>query len=175
MRKVVGMAAVAVLVSAGLVFAQGGFSRIQERLTGYKEVPVISTTGHGQFTAKINHEETEVEYELSYADLEGSITQAHIHFAAPNNTGPVVVFLCTNLGNGPAGTPACPASPGSVSGVFNAASVLGNASGAGLEAGNLAELIGALRNNATYVNVHSTKWPAGEIRSQIEHSNRGGH
>jgi hypothetical protein len=175
MRKIVGMAAAAVLVSAALVFAQGGFNFIQETLTGYKEVPVISTTGHGHFTAKINHEQTEIEYELSYADLEGSITQSHIHFAAPNNTGPVVVFLCTNLGNGPVGTPACPASPGSVSGVINAASVLGNAASAGLEAGNLAELIGALRNKATYVNVHTTKWPAGEIRSQIAHDNRGGH
>jgi hypothetical protein len=29
------------------------------------------------------------------------------------------------------------------------------------------ELIKAIRAGATYVNVHSTTWPGGEIRSQI--------
>jgi hypothetical protein len=32
----------------------------------------------------------------------------------------------------------------------------------------MAELIRALRAGATYVNVHSSKWTGGEIRSQID-------
>jgi len=35
----------------------------------------------------------------------------------------------------------------------------------GLDTGELAELISALRAGATYVNVHSNRWPGGEIRS----------
>jgi hypothetical protein len=169
MRKVVlTTAGVALLASTGVTLAQGGFKRIREALSGFKEVPVISTTGSGSFTANINKEETQIEYELKYADLEGQITQAHIHFAAPNNTGPISVFLCSNLGNGPAGTQACPASPGSVEGVITAADVLGPA-GQGIEPEALGELIAAIRAGVTYVNVHTTKWPAGEIRSQITH------
>jgi len=39
-----------------------------------------------------------------------------------------------------------------------------------------AELIAAIRAGATYVNVHSTRWPGGEIRSQIDgNSGHGGH
>ena len=41
--------------------------------------------------------------------------------------------------------------------------------GQGIEAGALSELIDAIRDGKTYANVHSSKWPAGEIRSQITH------
>ena len=37
----------------------------------------------------------------------------------------------------------------------------------GIEAGNFEELAAALRAGHTYANVHSTKWPSGEIRAQI--------
>jgi hypothetical protein len=37
----------------------------------------------------------------------------------------------------------------------------------GIEAGNFAELVAAMRVGSTYANVHSTKWPGGEIRAQI--------
>jgi hypothetical protein len=37
----------------------------------------------------------------------------------------------------------------------------------GIEAGNFAELVAAMRAGSTYANVHSSKWPAGEIRAQI--------
>ena len=59
-------------------------------------------------------------------------------------SGPIVVFLCSNLGNGPTGTQMCPAAPATISGTFTAAGVLGGAAGQGLEAGNLEELIAAL-------------------------------
>lgn len=45
--------------------------------------------------------------------------------------------------------------------------------GQGIEAGALSELVAALRDGKTYVNVHTTKWPAGEIRSQITHDHGG--
>jgi hypothetical protein len=85
------------------------------------------------------------------------------------------VFLCTNLGNGPAGTQACPASPATISGVITAADVIGPTA-QGIEAGALDELIAAIRAGLTYVNIHTSTWPAGEIRSQITHDDgHGGH
>jgi CHRD domain-containing protein len=169
MKRVVAAAAVLVLViGTGIVFTQGGFQNITEQLTGLKEVQVISTTGHGEFHARISKDESEISWELSYADLEGAVQQSHIHFGPPNNTGGIAVFFCTNLGNGPAGTQLCPAPPATISGVITAANVIGPLT-QGIEAGALSELIDAIRDGKTYVNVHSAKWPLGEIRSQITH------
>ena len=37
---------------------------------------------------------------------------------------------------------------------------------------NYEELAAAMRNGSTYANVHSTKWPGGEIRAQINDRNK---
>jgi CHRD domain-containing protein len=171
MKRVVAAAAVLVLViGTGIVFTQGGFQNITEQLTGLKEVPVISTTGHGEFHARISKDESEISWELSYADLEGTIQQSHIHLGPPNNTGGISVWLCGNppIMNIPPGTQLCPAAPATISGVIVAGNVIGPVP-QGIEAGALSELIAAIRDGKTYANIHSSKWPAGEIRSQITH------
>lgn len=84
------------------------------------------------------------------------------------------MFLCTNLGNGPAGTQPCQAPPATISGKIVAADVSPNipatvgARTQGVNTGEIDELIKAIRAGATYVNVHSTTWGGGEIRSQID-------
>src|ERR1043165_3345597 len=55
----------------------------------------------------------------------------------------VSFFLCSNLGNGPAGTQACPAPPAEVTGVITPELVIGPA-GQGIEAGAFAEIVAAL-------------------------------
>lgn len=82
--------------------------------------------------------------------------------------GGISVFLCSNLGNGPAGTQACPAAPATISGTITPANVIGPAP-QGITAGQFSELIAAIRAGTTYVNVHSTSYPVGEIRAQLGH------
>ena len=77
------------------------------------------------------------------------------------------MFLCTNLGNGPAGTQACPPAPATVSGTIRPADVIGPA-GQGITAGEFDELVDAIRAGMTYANVHTTERPGGEIRAQLE-------
>jgi CHRD domain-containing protein len=172
MRKLTFLVSVAVVVvGSGIVFTHDGGSRsFRLSLRGLDEVPVISTTGRGTFRATINRDETAFSWRLTYADLEGTVTQAHIHFAAPNNTGPISLFLCSNLGNGPAGTQACPvpAATGgeAVEGVAMSEDVLGPVL-QGIEPGAIGELIAAIKDGKAYVNVHSTKWGGGEIRQQF--------
>ena len=93
--------------------------------------------------------------------------QAHIHFGQEAVAGGISAFLCTNQGNGPAGTQACPPAPATISGTIRAADVIGPA-GQGIAAGEFGELVRAMRAGVTYANVHSALVPGGEIRGQID-------
>jgi hypothetical protein len=96
------------------------------------------------------------------------VTQAHIHFGARNQFGAnISVFLCSNLGNGPAGTQPCPPAPATITGTVRPGDVIGPAP-FGIAPGEFDELMDAMEAGFTYVNVHSTKYPGGEIRAQIE-------
>lgn len=168
MRRLGVSIAVIALVSASTVALAQGFKKISEVLTGYEEtLSAVSTTGNGTFNARISNDGTRIDWELSYSDLEGAVLQSHIHFGQKGVTGPISVFLCTNLGNGPAGTQPCPAPPATISGTITAVDVTNLANERGISAGEMDELVAAIRAGVTYVNVHSTKWTGGEIRSQI--------
>jgi CHRD domain len=181
MKKLTALSIALISMAAVTLAFSDGFKNIKEFLIGYEEVPAVSTTGNGEFRARINRDETEIAYTLSYSALEGDVQQAHIHIGNVGVNGGITVFLCTNLGNGPAGTQPCPAAPATITGVIRAADVSPNipATAAariqGLDTGEFDELLAAIRAGATYVNVHSTRWPGGEIRSQIEHDHSDNH
>jgi hypothetical protein len=179
MRKV---ALLAVIVAAGVLSVgtvavaddDDGSGRNGGRLNGYQEVTSISTTGFGSFHWKLNRSEESIDYVLSYKDLESAVTQAHIHFAQRAANGGIVVWLCDgdpaaapNPPAPPARTPpVCPpASGGSVEGTVSRDDVL--AAGRGINAAEWEEFVAALVVGHTYANVHTTGWPGGEIRGQL--------
>ena len=174
MKWAVGVAVLAGAAAVGTVaVAGGGDQRIREDLVGYQEVPAISTVGNGTLKAKVDRNGEQISYRLSYADLEGAVQQAHIHIGQRAVNGQIVAFLCTNLGNGPAGTPTCPAAPATVESTIVPAEVVNTTNpppptaGQGIEAEAFDELVDAIKAGVTYANVHSTKWPGGEIRAQL--------
>src|SRR5438270_6741869 len=133
------VAAGALAIGIVTVALAGGGKSIREKLTGYQEVPALSTLGVGKFQASISRGANEIRYRLTYGGLESPATQSHIHFENRTNSGPIVVFLCTNLGNGPAGTQACPPNGGTISGTIRPADVGAGAAAPGLAAGELHE------------------------------------
>jgi len=158
--------------------------RIAQRLIGYEEVPSVSTGASAQFNATIVNSfpgipglttapAREIQWEMSYTALEGTVQQSHIHIGQKGVNGGISFFLCTNLGNGPAGTQPCPQGPATIRGTIRPEDVSPNiaaTAGArqqGLNTGEWDEFLAALRAGATYVNIHSSTWPGGEIRSQI--------
>ena len=177
--KVIAVLAVSALgvVAVSAVALAKDSSRFDTSLSGYEELPTLSTRANGTFEAKLNKDGSELAYTLSYegpfdgnaTGAASTVTQAHIHFGARATApaGNISAFLCSNLGNGPAGTPACPVTSGTVSGVIRPASIVGPA-GQGIAAGEFVELVRALRAGAAYANVHTTANPPGEIRGQIE-------
>jgi hypothetical protein len=154
---------------------------VQARLSGFNEVHfsggppatlrgAVSTAASGAFTARIDEQDDVIHYELRYQDLEGEVTQGHIHFGQRHTVGGIVVWLCQTEGT-PAPdevadvTPLCP-DEGTVTGTITPAQVL-TATGQGLDAEEFEELVRAIRAGAAYVNVHSSLFPPGEIRGHI--------
>lgn len=155
--------------------------KFRTRLSGYNEVHFIaaptpalrgavSTGASGSFRAEIDDRAQAIDYELSYQGLEGTVTQAHIHFGQRHTVGGIVVWLCQTAGTpAPAAvaavTPLCPES-GTVTGTIRPSQVLAVA-GQGIDPGEFAELLRAIRAGATYANVHSSLFPPGEIRGHL--------
>ena len=149
--------------------ADGEDRSLKANLLGFEEVPAISSTGSGEFRARVSHDESMFEYLLSYQDLETPVIMAHIHVGQKGVAAGISVWLCqTALYPGPAGTPFCPGpSSGTVAGVATAVSVIGP-SGQGVSPGEFGELLNAIRAGVAYANVHTTEHPGGEIRGQIK-------
>jgi hypothetical protein len=179
--KVTALAAVIALLGAGSYAIAGGGSKSFKGspLTGYEETPsTLSTTGTGSFTAKLSDDGDTLHYKLSYSGLEGNVTMAHVHFGARALSGGISFWLCetaTNPSPSPT-TPACPVPGGTVEGDITAAEVIGPL-GQGIEPMAFNEIVAAMRAGRAYANVHSSKWPSGEIRAQVNdrgrHGNRG--
>ena len=136
-------------------------------LHGYHEVPTVSTPAIGSFELDIARDDSSVAWTLSYANITGTVTQAHIHFAQEDVNGGIAVWLCDSPTNvGPGDTPTCPTPSGTVSGVIEPADVVGPA-GQGIAPGEFGELLDAIRAGVTYANVHSSTFGGGEIRGQL--------
>lgn len=168
MKRFTFVAAVVFMVTLGVSALPGGArdrkaNTLKANLIGFDEVPAISSTGTGELQIRIATDESSFDFELSYEGLEGATTTAsHIHLGQPAVIGGVSVFLC-----GGGGRPACTPTSGTFTGTVSAADVMGPA-GQGIAAGEFAELLKAMREGATYVNVHTNKHSGGEIRGQIK-------
>jgi len=147
----------------------------------------IFSTGSGQLTLKIDKRNREISYELTYSFPDAAdttivgtqfVNQAHLHFGQKHTTGAINVWLCQSTTDNPApaavaaDTPICPSPSGTVSGTITPAKVLALA-GQGFPAGQdgFDALLEALQNDAIYGNVHTDKFPTGEIRGQFADRN----
>jgi len=162
----VGALAAAAALAASSAMSRGGSTLdFDASLSGFNEVPPISTTGRGALDVDIDREAGVMTYKLTYARLTSNATAAHIHFGQSRVNGGPIAFLC-----GGGDKPACPAGTGStrvtVSGTIDASDIIGPAE-QGIAPGEFREVVRAMRAERTYANVHSTQFPNGEIRGQI--------
>jgi hypothetical protein len=171
MRKLWLLTAVILLggLAAGAAALAGGGDNdeFEARLNGYNEVNSKSTVARGTFHAELKG--GVIEYRLSYRNLETPALFAHIHFAQQHVNGGVIAFLC-----GGGGKPPCPPSTGTVEGEIRPADIIGPgpdpanpSADQGIEPGSFAEAVRAIRAGAVYANVHSQRFPGGEIRGQL--------
>jgi CHRD domain len=137
------------------------------RLVGFEEVPsAILSPGKGTLELDLNKQARTINFKLTFSGLSAPVTQSHIHFGKRHVAGAITVFFCSNLNNGPVGIQACPAGGGTVSGIITGANVLAIPA-QNMPAGDFDALVELLVSHTAYANVHTTNFPAGEIRGQI--------
>jgi hypothetical protein len=132
-----------------------------------KETGSILSNGTGTLDLKLDRRSETLTFTLKFENLSAPVTQAHIHFGKEHNAGGIMVFFCSNLAGAPAGTQRCPANGGTVTGTLTAASVQAIA-GQNVKAGDFDAIADALLTETAYANVHTTNFPAGEIRGQVK-------
>lgn len=128
-------------------------------LTGDQEVHEVTTLAVGKANFQLSKDGSELSYQLIVEGIE-NVTMAHIHLAAAGVNGPVVFWLY------PQASP-----PQLIPGLFEGMLAKGTGTLANLVgplAGHdLSDLFDAMTAGETYVNVHTSQYPGGEIRGQI--------
>ena len=164
-----------------LLSVPAGAQEYSAKFSGFQEVgglgagetgAILST---GQATLKLTLDKTAqtLTYTLTYSGLT-NVLQSHIHFGKEHVAGGIMVFFCSNLGNGPAGTPACPDGTSgevTVTGTITPAGVVGPTA-QNIPAGDFAGVVAALASDTAYGNIHTKQFPAGEIRGQVQAERR---
>lgn len=126
---------------------------INGTLSGQQEVPPVETmaTGAAEFLPVLPTNET-IDFSVNATGIEG-VTAGHIHSGVEGENGPVVVTL---FQFDPAQNEV------SERGTITADMLEGP-----MEGMTIADLLPAMKNASTYVNIHTEQNPDGEIRGQI--------
>lgn len=168
----------AALMAAPLILlgANASATEFSAKFSGFEEVGplnaetgAIFSSGTGTLNLNLDRNARTITFKLTFSGLSASVTQAHIHFGKRHVPGGIMVFFCSNLSTGPAGTQACPAGGGTVTGTITSGSVLA-VPGQHIAVGDFDALVATLDSNTAYGNIHTTNFPGGEIRGQVRRS-----
>ena len=147
MVKSLAAAVVVALAIVGLATAATSSEtyKFKAKLSAGAEVPKptgVPSSATGTFTATTVEPKTgkvHLTWKLTFSNLSGKAMQAHIHLGKPGKAGNVLVALCAPCKSGQTGKAAIARS-----------------------------VEDALEGGKTYVNVHTAKNLAGEIRGQVK-------
>src|SRR5438552_1516371 len=174
------LAAIAVLLIGNLSTQannnnDGNALRFSTRLSTFNEVPPKANGASGTFRARLSEDGTTLSWTFTWSGLSGPPLFAHIHFGLKGANYPVMTFFC----GGPKGNPDIPQKPdcpqttsGSLTGTTTAADIIAlNTARAttdqALDQHDFAGFLRALGAGSAYANMHTTRFPGGEIRGQI--------
>lgn len=125
-------------------------------LAGSGEVPPNASPGTGTATLTYTSALSRIAYTVTFTGLTGPATAAHIHLGAAGMNGPVILPF-TNLGP-----------PNTTSGTFSGFLTSSDVTNSGLTGiFTIADAANAIRAGNTYIDIHTSSFPSGEIRGQI--------
>jgi hypothetical protein len=125
-------------------------------MSGDQEVPPVDTTATGKTTFRTSNNDTSMKYKVNITGF-SEATGAHIHLGKAGANGDVIVDLLTGMKENPTKLGMA------IRGNITDSSLTGPMQGK-----TLGDLINAINNGDTYVNVHTQGHPDGEIRGQIQ-------
>jgi CHRD domain len=129
------------LVFAGMAVASSMETyKVHAKLVGSQETPKNTSKGTGVFSGTVveKGKSKTLKWKLTFKKLSGKALAAHIHLGKKGVAGPVAVPLCGPCRSGAHGT-----------------------------AKVTEKIVSALETHKAYANVHTKKYPNGEIRAQI--------
>ena len=140
--------------------ALGASATYTTPLFAHEETTEPDTHAHGVAQLRLSNDGTELSYRLVVANID-DVLMAHIHLGDPGVDGAVVAWLY------PSGPP-----PQLIDGTTRGVLATGTITSADLVgplAGqDLGDLLAAIDAGSTYVNVHTSANPGGEIRGQLD-------
>ena len=147
------------LVAVGVAVA-GVNRNWSTHLNGVTEVPVRDTGAQGQAIFQLSKDGSSLDYKLIVANIQ-NVTMAHIHLGGPTATGNIVAWLY------PSAPPAV-LIPGRSDGVLAEGTITSGDLVNDLAGQELSDLVDAMNAGLAYVNVHTSQFPPGEIRGNLD-------
>lgn len=141
------------LAGTGVATARGHDRNFRAHLSGENEVPSVETNAQGQANFQLDGAGDELSYKLIVANID-DVVAAHIHCAPAGQNGPVGVTLFSG-------------GPTSENGTLAEGVITAPDGGNGCGWTTLDDVVAAMRDGDTYVNVHTQAHPSGEIRGQV--------
>jgi hypothetical protein len=140
----IAVLAVAGLAMAGVATADNGGRPLSTTLSGSNGPSPGDPNATGEAEITLNQGQGRVCYDLSWANVEGTVTMGHIHVGSADASGPVAVPLF-------------------------AGSLAGTDTMSGCVQGVEPAVIKEIRQDPAgyYVNLHSTAFPGGALRGQL--------
>ena len=124
-------------------------------LVGSESVPAVETMAKGDATFTPIKDEEALSYYVTVSDID-NVTAAHIHLGKKGENGPPVALITNDKKAGKfSGTIA--------EGTITKKDLMGSMTGKSVE-----DLIKQIKKGNAYLNVHTDKYPNGEIRGQIK-------
>ena len=143
------------LVIGLATYSFAGEKSFKAMLVGSESVPAVETMAKGDATFTPIKDEEGLSYYVTVSDID-NVTAAHIHLGKKGENGPPVALITNDKKAGKfSGTIA--------EGTITKKDLMGSMTGKSVE-----DLIKQIKKGNAYLNVHTDKYPNGEIRGQIK-------
>lgn len=133
------------------------------KLTGDESLPPTDSQAQGMIHFKLQPDGS-LRWFMTVANLE-NITMAHLHLGPRGSSGGIVVWLYPKA-------PPEQLIPGRRSGILSSGTLTAADLRNVLQGKSIPDLIALMDAGQIFVNVHTTKFGAGEIRGQLERAGR---